>query len=64
LFQFFKPGYPYLKADADPSVLAAVKRPEYISPLDDLAFAMYQDPEISKIIRNLDKKKTDCVLCN
>ena len=25
---------------------------------------MYQDPEISQIIRNLDKKKTDCVLGN
>ena len=50
--------------DADPTVLAAIKRPEYISPLDDLAFAMYQDPEISQIIRNLDKKKTDCVLSN
>jgi hypothetical protein len=39
-----------------------VKRPDYISPLDDLAFAMYQDPEISQIIRDLDKKKSDCVI--
>ena len=37
-------------------------RPDYISPLDDLAFAMYQDPEISQIIRDLDKKKSDCVI--
>lgn len=49
--------------DADPTVLAAIKRADYISPLDDLAFAMYQDAEISQIIRKLDKKKTDCVLC-
>lgn len=50
--------------DADPTVLAAIKRADYISPLDDLAFAMYQDAEISQIIRKLDKKKTDCVICN
>ena len=57
-------NYPLLKNnDADPTVLAAMKRTDYISPLDDLAFAMYQDAEISQIIRNLDKKKTDCVLC-
>lgn len=49
---------------ADPSVLAVVKRPDYISPLDDLAFAMYQDQEISAIIIDLDKKKTECVLSN
>jgi centrosomal protein CEP104 len=48
--------------DADPSVVAAVNRPDYISPLDDLAFAMYQDPEISQIIRALDKKKTEFVI--
>jgi hypothetical protein len=43
-------------------VLAVVKRPDYISPLDDLAFAMYQDQEISSIILDLDKKKTEAVL--
>ena len=50
--------------DADPSVVAAVNRPDYVSPLDDLAFAMYQDPEISQIIRALDKKKTEFVIGN
>ena len=50
--------------DADPSVVAAVNRPDYVSPLDDLAFAMYQDPEISQIIRSLDKKKTEFVIGN
>jgi hypothetical protein len=50
--------------ETDPTVLAAMKRSDYISPLDDLAFAMYQDPEISSIIRDLDKKKTDCALSN
>jgi hypothetical protein len=43
-------------------VLAAMKKQDHISPLDDLAFAMYQDPEISTIIRSLDKKKAECVL--
>jgi centrosomal protein CEP104 len=48
--------------NTDPTVLAVVKRPDYISPLDDLAFAMYQDQEISSIILDLDKKKTEAVL--
>lgn len=30
---------------------------ESISPLDDLAFDMYQDPEVAHIIRLLDQKK-------
>lgn len=37
-------------------------RPDYISPLDDLAFDMYQDPEIAGIIRKLEKKKQEAVL--
>lgn len=32
-----------------------------ISPLDDLAFDMYQDPEVAHIIRLLDQKKQDLV---
>ncbi|XP_036435026.1 LOW QUALITY PROTEIN: centrosomal protein of 104 kDa [Colossoma macropomum] len=34
---------------------------ESISPLDDLAFDMYQDPEVAHIIRLLDDKKQDTV---
>ncbi|KAK2897889.1 centrosomal protein of 104 kDa isoform X2 [Channa argus] len=34
---------------------------EPISPLDDLAFDMYQDPEVAHIIRLLDQKKQDMV---
>ncbi|XP_041655412.1 centrosomal protein of 104 kDa isoform X2 [Cheilinus undulatus] len=34
---------------------------ESISLLDDLAFDMYQDPEVAHIIRLLDKKKQDMV---
>lgn len=34
---------------------------ESISPLDDLAFDMYQDPEVAHIIRFLDQKKQDMV---
>ncbi|ERE82736.1 centrosomal protein [Cricetulus griseus] len=36
-------------------------RSDYISPLDDLAFDMYQDPEVAQIIRRLDEKKRDAV---
>ena len=34
---------------------------EPISPFDDLAFDMYQDPEVAHIIRLLDRKKQDMV---
>ena len=37
-------------------------RPDYISPLDDLAFDMYQDAEVAQIIRKLDTKKQEAVL--
>ncbi|NWS59720.1 CE104 protein, partial [Chunga burmeisteri] len=36
-------------------------KPDSISPLDDLAFDMYQDPEIAQIIRRLDEKKREAV---
>lgn len=35
---------------------------EYISPLDDLAFDMYQDAEVAQIIRKLEKKKQEAVM--
>ena len=38
------------------------RRPDFISPLDDLAFDMYQDPEVAGIIRKLEKKKQEAVL--
>lgn len=38
------------------------RRPDYISPLDDLAFDMYQDPEVALIIRKLEAKKQQAVL--
>ncbi|XP_036083844.1 centrosomal protein of 104 kDa [Rousettus aegyptiacus] len=34
---------------------------DYISPLDDLAFDMYQDPEVAQIIRRLDERKWEAV---
>ncbi|XP_064610541.1 centrosomal protein of 104 kDa-like isoform X2 [Liolophura sinensis] len=37
-------------------------RPDYINPLDDLAFDMYQDPEVGQIIKKLDRKKQEAVL--
>ncbi|NXS50071.1 CE104 protein, partial [Balaeniceps rex] len=36
-------------------------KPDSISPLDDLAFDMYQDPEVAQIIRRLDEKKREAV---
>lgn len=37
------------------------RKPDYISPLDDLAFDMYQDPEVAQIIRKLDERKREAV---
>ncbi|XP_039259269.2 centrosomal protein of 104 kDa-like [Styela clava] len=37
------------------------KNPDYISPMDDLAFDLYQDPEVARIIRRLDTQKNECV---
>ncbi|XP_067659383.1 centrosomal protein of 104 kDa-like isoform X2 [Haliotis asinina] len=48
--------------DKDPALEGFLNRPEYISPLDDLAFDMYQDPEIAQIIRRLERKKQEAVL--
>ncbi|CAF1175141.1 unnamed protein product [Rotaria sordida] len=41
--------------------IANSSRSDQISIIDDLAFAMYQDPEIAAIIKNLDRKKQECV---
>ncbi|EDO36321.1 predicted protein, partial [Nematostella vectensis] len=38
-----------------------INRPEYVSPLDDLAFDMYQDPETANLIRKLEAKKKEAV---
>lgn len=36
-------------------------RHDFISPFDDLAFDMYQDPDVAQIIRKLDSKKQEAV---
>jgi len=36
-------------------------RSQYFSPLDDLAFDMYQDPDVAQVIRKLESKKRDAV---
>ncbi|XP_006811920.1 centrosomal protein of 104 kDa-like [Saccoglossus kowalevskii] len=46
----------------DPAIWGAINRPDYISPMDDLAFDMYQDPEVAQIIRKLDVRKNEAVL--
>lgn len=38
-----------------------IGKSEVISPLDDLAFDMYQDPEVAQIIRKLDEEKHEAV---
>ncbi|XP_078616850.1 centrosomal protein of 104 kDa-like isoform X8 [Branchiostoma floridae x Branchiostoma japonicum] len=45
----------------DPAMWGLINRPDYISPMDDLAFDMYQDPEVAQIIRKLDAKKAEAV---
>ncbi|CAH2319762.1 centrosomal of 104 kDa isoform X1 [Pelobates cultripes] len=53
----------YLGTSSDDSALDSsyVGKPDAISPLDDLAFDMYQDPEVAQIIRKLDEKKIEAV---
>lgn len=41
--------------------LLSFRKSDYISPLDDLAFDMYQDPEVAQIIRKLDERKREAV---
>eukprot|EP00057_Strongylocentrotus_purpuratus_P005940 XP_011660414.1 PREDICTED: centrosomal protein of 104 kDa [Strongylocentrotus purpuratus] len=48
--------------EVDPIVLGAINKPDYISPMDDLAFDMYQDPEVANIIRKLDNRKNEAVI--
>ena len=38
-----------------------VLRPDHISPMDDLAFDMYLDPDVAQVIRKLERKKQDAV---
>ncbi|XP_070615112.1 centrosomal protein of 104 kDa isoform X2 [Erythrolamprus reginae] len=54
----------YLGSNLDDSALLEGSysgKPDAISPLDDLAFDMYQDPEVAQIIRKLDEKKHEAV---
>ncbi|XP_061457125.1 centrosomal protein of 104 kDa isoform X2 [Rhineura floridana] len=53
----------YLGSNPDDSALDGTYtgKPDLISPLDDLAFDMYQDPEVAQIIRKLDEKKYEAV---
>ncbi|OXB56613.1 hypothetical protein ASZ78_009828 [Callipepla squamata] len=53
----------YLGSNSDDPALDGtyLGKPDSISPLDDLAFDMYQDPEVAQIIRRLDEKKREAV---
>nr|CAD7423266.1 unnamed protein product [Timema monikensis] len=43
--------------------LLLVNNPQYTSPYDDLAFEMYVDPEVARIIRAMEVKKQQAVIC-
>uniref|UniRef100_A0A669QTP0 Centrosomal protein of 104 kDa n=1 Tax=Phasianus colchicus TaxID=9054 RepID=A0A669QTP0_PHACC len=53
----------YLGSKSDDPALDGtyLGKSDSISPLDDLAFDMYQDPEVAQIIRRLDEKKHEAV---
>ncbi|XP_077168779.1 centrosomal protein of 104 kDa isoform X1 [Paroedura picta] len=53
----------YLGNNPDDSALEGtyMGKSDSISPLDDLAFDMYQDPEVAQIIRKLDERKYEAV---
>ena len=34
---------------------------DHVSSIDDVAFDLYQEPEVAKIIRQLDKKKQSVI---
>ncbi|CAD5115537.1 DgyrCDS4504 [Dimorphilus gyrociliatus] len=57
-----EPNFNDPRASVDPAAAGVYNRPDYISPLEDLAFDMYQDPEIAQIIRKLEVKKQAAVL--
>lgn len=42
-----------------PTAVPFRRKSDCISPLDDLAFDMYQDPEVARIIRALDERKRE-----
>ena len=46
----------------NPGLAGALKNNESNNPLDDLAFDMYQDPEVARIIRRLDMKKQQAIM--
>lgn len=52
---------PYRTELHNVSLCSVTSNFESISPLDDLAFDMYQDPEVAHIIRVLDQKKQEMV---
>lgn len=45
-------------------VNAILNDPEYLSPYDDLAFDMYVDTEVAKIIGEMEIKKHTAVISN
>lgn len=45
------------------NALLLVNNPKYTSPYDDLAFEMYVDQEVARIIRTMEAKKQQAVIC-
>jgi len=51
----------YRQETDDPVLLGTLNKPSHISPVDDLAFAIAQDPETAELIRKLNSKKVAAV---
>ncbi|XP_022101600.1 centrosomal protein of 104 kDa-like isoform X2 [Acanthaster planci] len=59
---YFSEESNHANKETDAAVFGAINRKDYISPMDDLAFDMYQDPEVAQVIRKLDVRKNEAVL--
>ena len=43
--------------NSDPVVMGRINRPDHMSMIDDITFGMYQDPEVARVIQQLERKK-------
>jgi hypothetical protein len=54
---------PHSSNNGNNNALLLVNNPKYTSPYDDLAFEMYVDQEVARIIRTMEAKKQQAVIC-
>ncbi|XP_067005297.2 centrosomal protein of 104 kDa [Anabrus simplex] len=55
-------GRPATTSNGNNNALLLVNNPQYTSPYDDLAFEMYVDQEVARIIRTMEVKKQQAVI--